>query len=259
MHRDVANRLAGVFEGIEDRGQHRGDLRHEGLEGSGGVLTNGGIPVREGVGQGIGQLGRSGDVFSADKVWTGSAADGPPQIEASRRHWGVARFDLLQVHNLLGWRSQLPLLFEMKAAGRLRHVGVTTSDGRRHAELESLMRSQPLDFVQLSYNLLDREAEARLLPLARERGIAVLVNRPFRRGALLDALQRHPLPGWAAELGCDGWAQAALKFIVSHPAVTCAIPATTQPAHARQNLGAALGPLPDAALRRRMVADVTSL
>jgi diketogulonate reductase-like aldo/keto reductase len=211
------------------------------------------------IGEGLQRLGRSGDVFSADKVWTGSAAEGPSQIEASRRHWRVARFDLLQVHNLVGWQAHLPRLFEMKAAGRLRHVGITTSDGRRHAELESLMRSQPLDFVQFSYNLLDREAEARLLPLAQDRGIAVLVNRPFRRGALVDALQRHPLPGWASELGCDGWAQVALKFIVSHPAVTCAIPATTRPAHARQNLGAAHGPLPDAALRRRIVADVTAL
>jgi aryl-alcohol dehydrogenase-like predicted oxidoreductase len=121
------------------------------------------------------------------------------------------------------------------------------------------MAAQPIDFVQLSYNLLDREAEQRLLPLARERGIAVIANRPFREGALLRALARHPLPPWAAEIGCDGWAQVALKFIVSHPDVTCAIPATSRVDHVVQNMGAARGPMPDAALRRRMAAHVESL
>ena len=122
------------------------------------------------------------------------------------------------------------------------------------------MRSRPIDFVQVSYNLLDREVEERILPLAHERGIAVIANRPFREGALIDTLQRHRLPDWAAsELGCDGWAQLVLKYIVSHPAVTCAIPATTSVAHVRQNLGAARGPMPDAVLRRRMAAHVEAL
>ena len=198
-------------------------------------------------------------LFSAEKVWVGDAARGPAQMEASRAFWGVPRFDLMQVHNLLAWQQHLPRLLAMKAAGQLRYVGISTSEGRRHAELEQIMRTQPIDCVQLSYNPLDREAEQRLLPLAQERGIAVLVNRPFREGALLADLQRHPLPGWAAELGCDGWAQAVLKFIVSHPAVTCAIPATRQVAHVRQNLGAARGAMPDAALRARMAADVAAL
>ena len=171
----------------------------------------------------------------------------------------MPRFDLLQVHNLLGWEAHLPTLLAMKAAGQLRYVGITTSEGRRHREIEALMRSQPIDFVQLSYNLLDREAEQRLLPLARERGIAVIVNRPFREGALLRELQRHPLPAWAAEIDCDGWAQFALKFIVSHPAVNCAIPATASVAHVRQNLGAARGRQPDAAMRRRMAEHVAAL
>lgn len=199
-------------------------------------------------------------LFAADKVWTRGAERGAEQIATSARHWRLARpFDLLQVHNLLDWETQLPRLLAMKQAGQLRYVGITTSEGRRHREFEALMREHPLDFVQLSYNLLDREAEQRLLPLAAERGIAVLVNRPFRQGALLNQLQRHPLPGWAAEIGCRHWAQAALKFIVSHPAVTCAIPATSQVAHLRQNMDAARGPLPDAALRRRMAADVAAL
>jgi len=211
------------------------------------------------IGEGLARLGRGGDVFAADKVWTGSGARGPAQIEASRRLWNIARFDLLQVHNLLSWEEHLPTLFAMKAAGRLRYVGVTTSEGRRHRELEAILARQPLDFVQVTYNLVDREVESRILPLARERGIAVIANRPFRGGELLQALARHPLPAWAAEIGCSGWPQVALKFIVSHPALTCAIPATTQVAHVRENLGAALGPLPDEALRRRIAAHVGAL
>ncbi len=215
------------------------------------------------IGHGLARLGGKAPVFAADKVWIASArgdSPGPAQIEASRRLWGVPRFDLLQVHNLLDWEAHLPMLLAMKAAGHVRYVGITTSEGRRHREIEALLRSQPLDFVQLTYNPLDREAEQRLLPLAAERRIAVIANRPFREGALLQALQRHPLPAWAAsELGCDGWAQFTLKFIVSHPAVTCAIPATTRVAHVRQNLGAARGPMPDAAQRRRMAAHVAAL
>jgi diketogulonate reductase-like aldo/keto reductase len=211
------------------------------------------------IGDALARIGRAAPVFAADKVWIGSGARGPAQIEASRRHWNVPRFDLLQVHNLLAWEEHLPMLFAMKAAGRVRYVGITTSEGRRHREIEAIMRSQPIDFVQITYNLLDREVEERILPLARERGIAVIANRPFREGALLRGLQRHPLPTWAAEIDCDGWAQFALKFIVSHPAVTCAIPATGSVAHVRQNMGAALGRLPDAAMRARMVAHVGAL
>ena len=206
------------------------------------------------IGEALQKLQTRSRVFSAEKVWTSS--DGAAQIEASRKLWQVPRFDLLQVHNLLAWEKQLALLQAMKAAGQLRYVGITTSEGRRHSEFEQVMRSQRIDFAQLSYNLLDREAEQRLLPLARERGIAVLVNRPFREGALLRQLQRHPLPGWAAEIDCSTWAQVALKFVVSHPAVTCAIPATSNPAHLRENMGAARGRLPDAALRQRMADHV---
>ena len=211
------------------------------------------------IGHALARLGQPATLFSAEKVWVGDASRGPAQMEASRAFWGVPRFDLMQVHNLLAWEEHLPRLIEMKAAGRLRYVGISTSEGRRHTELERIMRTQRIDFVQLTHNLLDREAEQRLLPLAQERGIAVLVNRPFRQGALLDQLARHPLPGWAGELGCDSWAQVALKFVVSHPGVTCAIPATRQVAHLRQNMGAALGPLPDAALRLRMARDVAAL
>lgn len=208
------------------------------------------------VGQGLATL-RGAPVFAADKVWTGG--DGEAQIEASRRLWGLPRFDLLQVHNLLAWERQLPLLLQMKAAGRLRYTGITTSEGRRHDQIEQLMRSQPLDFVQLSYNPLDREAEARLLPLAQERGIAVIVNRPFREGALLRGLQRHALPGFARELQVQHWATLVLKWIVAHPAVTVAIPATSRVDHVRQNLAAMQGPLPDATLRRRIAEHIAAL
>jgi len=211
------------------------------------------------IGHALAQLGRPAALFSAEKVWVGDGARGAAQIEASRAYWGVSRFDLMQVHNLLAWQQHLPQLFEMKAAGRLRYVGITTSEGRRHAEIEQLMRTQPIDFVQISYNLLDREVEQRILPLAQERGIAVIVNRPFREGALLQQLSRFPLPGWAADVDCQVWAQVALKFVITHPAVTCAIPATSQVVHLRQNMAAALGRMPDAALRQRMAREVAAL
>jgi diketogulonate reductase-like aldo/keto reductase len=209
------------------------------------------------VGDGLQALGAAQRVFAADKVWT--TGDGAAQVEASRGLWRLPRFDLLQVHNLLAWERQLPLLQGLKEAGRLRYVGITTSEGRRHADFERLMRTPRLDFVQFTYNLVDREAEQRLLPLAAERGLAVLVNRPFQQGELLRRLQRHPLPSWAAEIGCGSWAQFALKFVVSHPAVTCAIPATRRVDHVRENLGVLAGPLPDAAQRRRMADYVAGL
>lgn len=211
------------------------------------------------IGEGLVRLGRPAQLFSADKVWIHGAEHGRRQIAASGHAWTIPRFDLLQVHNLLSWQAHLDTLFAMKAAGELRYVGITTSEGRRHAEFEHIMRSRPLDFVQFSYNILDREAERRLLPLARERGMAVLVNRPFRQGALIDALVREPLPPWAAEIESANWAQFLLKFIVSHPAVSCAIPATSRVDHLLENMGAARGPLPDEAMRRRMIAYVEAL
>ncbi len=209
------------------------------------------------IGDALARLGHPQALFAADKVWTGSR--GAQQIATSRTLWRIPRFDLLQVHNLLAWEDHLPLLLRMKAEKRLRYVGITTSEGRRHGELVKIMESQPLDFVQLSYNVLDREVEGRILPLARERRIAVIVNRPFRQGELTQALAGKPLPGWARDINCSSWAQVLLKFIVSHPDVTCAIPATSNPAHARENMLAARGLLPDAALRRRIVADVQRL
>ena len=210
-------------------------------------------------GHGLERLGRPETLLSAEKVWTSSAADGPAQIERSRRLWGVPRFDLVQVHNLVAWEEHLATLFAMKAAGQIRYVGITTSEGRRHDLFEKIMRNHPLDFVQFTYNIVDREAEHRLLPLAVERNMAVIVNRPFRQGELTRRLEGEPLPDWAAEIGAATWAQFALKFILAHPAVTVAIPATTRVDQVRENMVAASGPLPDDAMRERMAAYVQDL
>lgn len=211
------------------------------------------------LGYGLNKLGRPDGLFAADKVWTSSPRAGPGQIEASRDEWKVPQFALLQVHNLVAWQDHLPRLFEMKQAGDLRYVGITTSHGRRHRALEQIMREHPLDFVQVTYNVLDREVEARILPLARERGIGVIVNRPFRQGALTERLAGYPLPEWASEVGATSWAQLILKFILSHPAVTVAIPATTRADHARENMAASAGPLPDEAMREKMSVHVRGL
>jgi aryl-alcohol dehydrogenase-like predicted oxidoreductase len=147
----------------------------------------------------------------------------------------------------------------MKARGEIRYVGITTSEGRRHDEFEQVMRKHPLDFIQITYNILDREVEQRLLPLARDLNVAVIANRPFQQGALIERLNPYPLPAWAAEIGAATWAQFILKFIISHPEITCAIPATTRVDHVRENVAAAAAPLLDQETRARMAAYVGDL
>lgn len=214
---------------------------------------------QEVIGHALAQVRNRSALFSATKVWILGKGFGIRQMEDARRLWGVPRFDLMQVHNLLDWETHLETLKAWKAEGRVRYIGVTTSHGRRHDDMAQVMQSEPLDFVQFTYNILDREAEQRLLPLAAERGIAVIVNRPFQRGSLFGRVRGMPLPPWAAEFDCRNWAQYLLKFVVSHPAVTCAIPATSRVDHMVENMGAGLGRLPDAAMRRRMVAHFESL
>jgi diketogulonate reductase-like aldo/keto reductase len=211
------------------------------------------------IGYALQRLGRPQALFSAEKVWISDVTRGVAQVEASRAHWGVPRFDLMQVHNLVSWQAHLPKLFEMKRAGQLRYVGITTSHGRRHDEIEQIMRKEPIDFVQISYSLLDREIEKRILPLAQDRGIAIIVNRPFREGALLSQLEKHRLPAWAREIDCEHWSQIGLKFVITHPAITCAIPATSQVAHVIENMAAMRGRMPDSALRERMAREVAAL
>lgn len=198
-------------------------------------------------------------VFSATKVWTRGTDEGREQIDDSLDLWGVTRLDLMQVHNLVNWEAHLETLRERRDAGDIRYIGVTTSHGRRHDELERIMRDEPIDFVQLTYNVVDREAEQRLLPLAQERDIAVIANRPFRRGSLFDRVDGVPLPEWTTDYGIENWAQYFLKFITSHDAVTCAIPATSRVEHMRENMGALKGPLPDADARQRMLDDLQRL
>ena len=211
------------------------------------------------IGDLLGRVPRRPRLFAATKVWTYGRSAGERQLESSRRLWGVPRFDLVHIHNMLDWETHLETLRAWKAAGRVRYIGITTSHGRRHEELEKALTRAEFDFVQFTYSLYDREAERRLLPLAAERRIAVVANRPFDGGDMFDAVKAKPLPPWAREIDCGNWAQYFLKFIVSHPAVTVAIPATSQAAHMAENMGALYGRLPDPALRRRMAEHYAAL
>jgi len=191
-------------------------------------------------------------LFVATKVWTTGREAGIAQMEESLRRLRTPRLDLMQVHNLVDWRTHLRTLGEWKRTGRVRHIGVTHYTASAYTELEQVMKSETLDFVQLNYSLVERDAERRLLPLAVDRGLAVLVNRPFAEGALFRRVRGQALPPWAVEAGCRSWAQLFLKWIVAHPAVTCVIPATSRPEHLEDNMQAGVGSLPDAALRDRI-------
>lgn len=246
-----------VGSGAAER-TRRGDVLQAFLAGGGTLIDSSPMYGRaEGV---VGDLlagsGRSTAVFAATKVWTSGRAAGERQMRDSLRLWRRPQLDLMQVHNMVDWETHLPTLRQWQADGRIRYVGITTSHGSRHDAMAAALQRERFDFVQFTYSLADRSVEQRLLPLAAERGIAVIVNRPLDGGALPQRLAQQPLPGWAATIGCTSWAQICLKWIVSHPAVTCAIPATTRPDHMRENMTAARGPLPDAALRRVIAEQV---
>ena len=210
---------------------------------------------------GAAQLGIADSLFAAEKVWSPAGGSAREQVADLQRRWNIAQFDLLQVHNLSDWREHLAVLRELKAAGKVGYIGITTSHGRRHDEVEQIMNSEDIDFVQLTYNITEREAENRLLPLAAEKGIAVIANRPYNGGSLIKNLKRRaePLPGWAAEFGCTSWAEFLLKFIVSHPAISCAIPATTRIEHLQENMRAGLNPMPSAAARKQMARFIEAV
>ena len=191
--------------------------------------------------------------FVATKVWTTGKREGIAEMERSEKLMG-GRLDLIQVHNLLDWRTHLATLEDWKQTGRIRYSGITHYTPSAHAELESVMHAAPWDFVQLDYSLEDRAAEARLLPLAQERGMGVIVNRPFGGGGLIRRLVKQPLPSWAKEAGCSSWAALLLKFILANPAVTCVIPGTGDPTHMKEILEAENGLLPGDALRKKMLA-----
>ena len=202
------------------------------------------------------ELSLTDRLFLATKVWTSGLEAGVAQMEQSLRRLRARRLDLMQIHNLLDWRTHLRTLRSWKETGRIRYLGVTHYTASAYDELERVLRSEPMDFVQVNYSLGEREAERRILPVAHERGIAVLVNRPFSAGGLFQRVRGRPLPPWAAELGCESWAQVFLKWILGHPAVTCVIPATSRPQHLVDNMKAGAGSLPDAASRERMTAAV---
>lgn len=211
------------------------------------------------IGRCLAELEPGPELFSATKVWIIGKSLGITQMGHSQSLWGLPKFDLMQIHNMVHWQTHLETLKEWKEQGRIRYLGLTTSHGRRHEKLERALLQEDFDFVQFSYNILDREVERRLLPIAEERGIAVIINRPFQRGALIDRVSDKPLPDFAGEIDCANWAQFLLKFIVSHPAVTCVIPATSQVLHMEQNMGACYGRLPDPELRSHMIRYVASV
>jgi diketogulonate reductase-like aldo/keto reductase len=192
--------------------------------------------------------------FIATKVWTTGGAAGREQMKSSAGQLGVEKVDLMQVHNLQDWRTHLATLREWKTAGKVRYVGITTSRADQYEEFGKVMRTEALDFVQLNYSAGEREAETTLLPLARDRGMAVLVNRPFMRAALFTRVRGKPVPDWAASYGCTSWGQLFLKLCLSHPAVTCVIPATSNLEHMIDNMSAGFGPQPDEEFRRRLLA-----
>jgi diketogulonate reductase-like aldo/keto reductase len=205
------------------------------------------------VGDLLAQTQNRSRAFFATKVWTSGKQAGLDQINGSFELLQDRRIDLIQVHNLLDWKVQLSTLRDLKSAGRIRYIGITHYSASAFAEVESVLRSETLDFLQINYAMNDTAVERRILPLAADRGVAVIVNRPFGGGGLLGELRNRPLPSWAQEIDCQSWAQVLLKFVLSHPAVTCAIPGTGRPEHMLDNIGAGVGRMPDTALRARMI------
>ena len=192
--------------------------------------------------------------FIATKVWTRGREAGVAQMQDSFKLLRTDRIDLMQIHNLVDWKTHLRTLRQWKDSGRIRYLGITHYTETAFDDLEAVMRAEPLDFVQFNYSAIDRAAERRLLPLAGERGIAVIANYPLASGSAMRAVSGRPLPGWAAEIECTSWSQLLLKFVVSHPAMTCAIPGTGNPEHMADNACAGIGRMPDAAMRERIAA-----
>lgn len=229
----------------------------------GGMVDNSPMygSAREVVGYALKKIGIPKTLFSAEKIWTEDGTATRAQTAESAKMWGVETFDLMQIHNLVAWKEHLATLRKMKEEGKIRYIGITTSHGRRHDDLEKIMKSEKLDFVQLTYNITHREVEKRLLPAAADHGIAIIANRPYDGGELIAPIKKKnvKLPGWAEEFDCKTWADFFLKFIVSHPAVTCAIPATSKVEHMKENMAARLGKMPDEDTRKRMIQYIESL
>ena len=209
------------------------------------------------VGDLVAKLGLRSQLFLATKVWTSGKARGIEQMEDSLRKLRTRNIELMQVHNLVDVRTHLDTLREWKREGRVRYIGVTHYTAGSYDDVARLVESVPIDFMQINYSVAERDAERRLLPLARERGVAVIANRPFAGGDLLRRLRSKPLPDWAAEIDSTSWAQLLLKFVISHAAIACAIPATSRVEHLRDNMQAGYGKMPNEAQRARIAAEVT--
>lgn len=248
-----------VTPGGEDWTEARAAL--EAFVGGGGAVVDS-SPMYGAAEAAIGRLSQELKVrdrlFLATKVWTSGREAGEAQMRASAEKLAAPVIDLMQVHNLLDVDTHLSTLAGLKQEGRVRYVGVTHYEASAYPALEAAMTRHRLDFVQVNYSALEREAASRILPLARERGMAVIVNRPFAGGEAFRRLRAKPLPDWAGEIGAKSWGQVLLKFILSHPAVTCAIPGTRNPRHVVDNLGAGVGTLPDAGLQARIAEAAAS-
>jgi len=203
-------------------------------------------------------LGVQEQLFLATKVWTHGKQSGIESMERSMARLRTKRIDLMQVHNLVDVHTHLATLREWKEQGRIRYLGITHYESGAFGEVEKVLRSEKLDFLQINYSIMEREAEQRILPLAQDRQVAVIINRPFGGGDLFSRVRSRPLPDWAAEFDCRSWAQFFLKWIIAHPAVTCTIPATNNPRHLEDNMQGGIGRLPDAKMRQRMVEFVSS-
>lgn len=202
------------------------------------------------------ELGVNNKLFIATKVWTNGRDNGIRQMNDSFRLMRRKQIELMQIHNLVDWQTHLKTLRTWKDEGKIKYIGLTHYTAGAHDRLASIISTEKVDFIQINYNLLDRHAEERLLPLAREQGVAVLINQPFESGTLFSRVKGKQLPSWAREFDCQSWAQFFLKFILAHPSVTCVIPGTSKPHHMLDNMGAGFGRLPDDNERRRMIAAV---
>ncbi len=249
---------------VGDGAAERAPLREvlQGLVGAGGTVIDT-SPMygrsEQVLGDLIAELELRPKLWMATKVWTRGRAEGVAQIAESMQKLRTERLELLQIHNLLDWREHLPTLRGMKEGGKLRYTGITHYRADAHADVERVLRAERFDWVQINYSLAEREAERSLFPYCRERGIAVMANRPFADGALFERARGKSLPPWAAEIGCASWAQFFLRFAASHPAVTCVIPATAKPRHMQDNAAAGSAPLPDERQRARMAEYFAAL
>ncbi len=232
------------------------------MSASGGTLIDS-SPMygraEEAIGKITSKMPQANSFFYATKVWTEGREEGIRQMETSLKLMNRQSIDLMQIHNLIDWKTHLETLRQWKETGKVRYIGITHYTDSMHSELASIIRSTPLDFVQFNYSITNRNAEKELLPLCQDRGVATLINRPVGEGKLLKLVQNNRLPGWAADLGISSWAQFFLRFLISHPAVTCVIPGTGNPHHMKDNMLAGFAPMPDEAVRERMAAYVLGL